>query len=150
MLGKVSEEREVKASIGDAWEVYCSPKVGTIIQTELAHLFSVEVMEGDRGVGTIVKVAPCPGVSMRTPYKERFTKTDHEKKTREIEIVEGGYLDFGLTSCRITLELIEKSKVESCIARLTLEYEASEEVASIYNGSHYDLTLIGGRKEKVK
>ncbi|XP_071718369.1 norbelladine synthase-like [Rutidosis leptorrhynchoides] len=128
MLGRISDDVEVKASISEAWEVYNSAKIARIIQEELGYLFTVALVAGDGGIGTILQVTFRPGVSTLTPYKEKFTKIDHEKKRREIEIIEGGYLDdFGLTSCRVIIELIEKpNDKSSCIVRLSFEYEANE------------------------
>ncbi|KAK9059838.1 hypothetical protein SSX86_020542 [Deinandra increscens subsp. villosa] len=132
MFGKISKDMEVKASIREAWEVYCSPKVGMIIRAELGHLSSVAILEGDgSSVGTVVEIKPCPGVSTFLPYKERFTMIDHEKKMREVEMIEGWYIDLGFTAFRIRLELIDKEE-DACIARLTIEYEASEEVVNAY------------------
>lgn len=75
---------------------------------------------------------------MITPYKEKFSKIDHEKKMKEVEIIEGGYLDLGFTSYQITFELIEKLSGDSCTTRLTVEYEANEEVLNAYGG---DVTM---------
>ncbi|CAH1430874.1 unnamed protein product [Lactuca virosa] len=132
MSGKISEEVEVKVSITEAWEVYSTLKLAMILQSELPHLYGVDILEGDGGVGTIIKVTPRPGVSVKPAFKERFTKIDHEKRVKEIEIIEGGYLDMGCTSYRITLEFMEKENEESsCILRVTVEYEANEDASFV-------------------
>lgn len=66
MLRKTSEEVEVevKASINEAWEVYSTFKFGKIVELELAHIFKVQILEGDWGVGSIFEVTivhskPC-------------------------------------------------------------------------------------------
>ncbi|KAI3517109.1 hypothetical protein L1887_16317 [Cichorium endivia] len=128
MYGKISEELEVKVSIREAWEIYSTLKPIKILQSELRHLFAIDVLQGDGGVGTVIKVTPHPGVSVKPPFKERFTKIDHEKMVKEVEIIEGGYLDLGCTSYRITLEFTEKQNDNSsCIMRVTIEYEANED-----------------------
>ncbi|KAI3517107.1 hypothetical protein L1887_16315 [Cichorium endivia] len=128
MYGNISEELEVKVSRREAWEIYSTLKLAKIMQSELPHLYIIDVLEGDGGVGTIIKVTPRPGVSVKPPFKERFTKIDHEKMVKEVEIIEGGYLDLGCTSYRITLEFIEKqNENSSCIIRVTVEYEANED-----------------------
>ncbi|KAL8242121.1 hypothetical protein R6Q59_012423 [Mikania micrantha] len=133
MIRKVSKEVDVKASISKAWEVYGSPaKVGMIIQAEMGHLSSVVVLEGDGGVGTVVEVTPRPGVTLFTRYKERFTKIDHENKVREVEIIDGWYLDLGFKAFKLTLELIDNQQEDACTAKLTIEYEANEEVAKAF------------------
>ncbi|KAI5390926.1 norbelladine synthase [Lathyrus oleraceus] len=59
-------------------------------------------------------------------YNEKFTKIDNEKHIKEVEVVEGGYLDFGFKLFRVRFEVIEKGE-DSSIIKSTLEYEAKEE-----------------------
>lgn len=62
-------------------------------------------------------------------YKEKFTKVDNEKRIKETEVVEGGYLELGFTLFRVRLEVIEKGE-ESSIIKSSIEYEVKEEHAS--------------------
>ena len=53
---------------------------------------------------------------------------DHEKRVREVEIVEGGFLDLGFTLYRVRFEVIEvEGNEKQCIIRYTIEYELKEE-----------------------
>lgn len=61
MFRKISEEVEVKATISEVWEVDSTFKHAMIIQLELAHLFTIDILEGDGGVGSVFKVTPNPG-----------------------------------------------------------------------------------------
>ncbi|KAJ6703991.1 S-NORCOCLAURINE SYNTHASE 2-LIKE [Salix viminalis] len=91
----------------------------------------VEVIEGDGGVGTIVKLT-FPGTSGGY-MKEIFRIMDDEKRVKETEMIEGGHLDLGFDVYRIRLEIIEKDD-ESAIIRATISYElddAKAELASL-------------------
>ncbi|PWA38357.1 Bet v I domain-containing protein [Artemisia annua] len=68
-----------------------------------------------------------------TSYIEKFTKIDHENKVKEVEIVEGGFLDIGFNFYRMKTEIIEDPKDDtssSCIVKSTLEYDVKEEFAA--------------------
>ncbi|XP_076911479.1 norbelladine synthase-like [Bidens hawaiensis] len=128
MFSKVSKEMEVKTTISKAWDVYSTLKLAMIIRSELGHLFGIDILEGDGGVDTVIKVTPLSDVLMVPAYKERFTKVDHEKRVKEVEIIEGGYLELGFTYYRIRSEFLEHQKNDSFILRVTFEFEADEEV----------------------
>lgn len=60
-------------------------------------------------------------------------KIDNEKMVKEVEIVEGGFLDFGFTLYRVMFEIKENLNDEtgsSCIVKSTIEDELKEEAAS--------------------
>lgn len=66
---------------------------------------------------------------MFTSYKEKFTKIDDEKRVKEAEAVEGGYLDIGFIVYWVRFEIIEKGE-DCCITRPMIEYDAKEEAAT--------------------
>ncbi|KAJ0511203.1 putative (S)-norcoclaurine synthase [Helianthus annuus] len=129
MFGSLSEEVEVKVSADKAWQLYGTIKLGEIAAKHtLEH---IDIIEGDGGVGTIIKVTFKPG--SRVSYcKEKFTMIDNDKMVREVEIIEGGYLDFGFTLYRIRIEVKDNPNDEtgsSCVVKMTIEYEVKEEAA---------------------
>ncbi|MFS7989683.1 putative (S)-norcoclaurine synthase [Helianthus anomalus] len=73
----------------------------------------------------------CAG--SRVSYcKEKFTMIDNDKMVREVEIIEGGYLDFGFTLYRIRIEVNENPNDEtgsSCVVKMTIEFKVKEEAA---------------------
>ncbi|KAK9120539.1 hypothetical protein Syun_018156 [Stephania yunnanensis] len=89
----------------------------------------VELVEGDGGVGTVLKVTfpPVPGLGF-TNFKEKFTKIDHENRIKESDVIEGGYLTLGFSLYRVIFEIIEKD-AESSTIRSVIEYEVGEEFA---------------------
>lgn len=60
---------------------------------------------------------------------EKFTKYDNEKRMKEAEVIEGGYLDLGFTLYRVRFEIIEKG-IGSCIIRSTIEYDVKDDFAA--------------------
>lgn len=62
--------------------------------------------------------------------KEKFTTIDNVKYIKEVEAVEGGFLDLGFNQFRVCFEITENGK-ESCIIRSKIEYDANEEATSI-------------------
>lgn len=78
-------------------------------------------------------------IELGTPFaglKEKFTKVDHEKRLKEVQVFEGGYLDAGFTLYRVRFENIEKGD-DSCIIKTTIEYDIKEEAAA--NASYVDI-----------
>ncbi|GMY06356.1 norbelladine synthase-like isoform X1 [Fagus crenata] len=65
-------------------------------------------------------------------YKEKFTKVDNEKRLKEAEVIEGGYLELGFT-------LFLKS---------TIEYDVKEESAA--NASYVTIDAVAKIAELAK
>ncbi|KAL2329252.1 hypothetical protein Fmac_022679 [Flemingia macrophylla] len=130
MFGEVEHEVELQVPASDAWDLFGGLEIGKLVGRELPQLFEkVELIQGDGGLGTVLKLTFAPGVPGPTNYKEKFTKIDNEKRIKETEVVEGGYLDLGFTLFRVRFEVIEKCE-ESSIFKSTIEYELKEENAS--------------------
>ncbi|KAL0340872.1 UNVERIFIED_CONTAM: hypothetical protein Sradi_4604000 [Sesamum radiatum] len=131
MVGKVWEEKEVKVPASEAWKLYGSLLLAKIMVEALPdRLSKVEVVEGDGSAGTILHIFLAPGTAGPTSYKEKYTVVDEERRVKEAELVEGGFLDLGFTLYRVRLEVIEKEgKEEECIVRVTIEYEVKGEAA---------------------
>ncbi|KAL2249140.1 UNVERIFIED_CONTAM: hypothetical protein Sindi_2387700 [Sesamum indicum] len=132
MMGRVSEEREVKVPASEAWKLYGSLRLAKIAEEALPNVISkVEVVEGNGSAGTILHVVLPPGTTWLTSYKEKYTVVDDERRVKVAEVVEGGLLDLGFTLYRFRMEVIEKEgKEEECIVRGSIEYELKEEAAA--------------------
>ncbi|GAU43494.1 hypothetical protein TSUD_92050 [Trifolium subterraneum] len=127
MFGEVEHELELHVPASEAWDLFGGLAIGKLVEKEMPEKFQkVELIEGDGGVGTILKLTFTPGVPGPTSLNEKFIKIDAEKRIKEVEVVEGGYLDLGFTLYRIRLEVIEKGE-ESSIMKTTIEYEVKEE-----------------------
>ncbi|XP_071720246.1 norbelladine synthase-like [Rutidosis leptorrhynchoides] len=130
MFGSLSEEVEVKVAVDEAWQVYGTMKFADIAAEVI--LERLDVIEGDGGVGTIIKVTFKPGSEI-SYYKEKFTIIDNEKRVKEAEIIEGGYLDIGFTLYRVRIEVKDNTNDNtrsSCLVKITIEYELKEEAAA--------------------
>ncbi|WJX44899.1 hypothetical protein P8452_31826 [Trifolium repens] len=125
--GQLEHELELHVPASEAWELFGTLGIGKMVVEEIPQIFQkVELIEGDGGVGTILKLTFAQGVPGPVGYSEKFTKIDHENRIKETEVVEGGYLEFGFTLFRVRFEVIEKGE-ESSIIKTTIEYEVKEE-----------------------
>ncbi|KAJ7949894.1 S-norcoclaurine synthase-like [Quillaja saponaria] len=130
MAGQVSHELELNVPASQAWELYGTVALATLVEKGLPNLIQkIDLVEGDGGVGTVLQLRFAPGVPGKTDYKEKFTKIDNEKRIKEVEVVEGGYLDIGFTLYRTRIEVIEKEN-DSSVVKTTIEYELKEEAAA--------------------
>ncbi|OWM63475.1 S-norcoclaurine synthase 2-like [Punica granatum] len=129
MFGEMSHEMEVEVPASEAWDLFGTLRIGKLV-VNLKHLFqSVELVDGDGGVGTILELTFAPGIPGLTSYKEKFTKIDNENRIKETEVVEGGLLDMGFTLYRIHFQVFEKGEA-SCSVKSTIEYELPNELAA--------------------
>ncbi|XP_059296401.1 norbelladine synthase-like [Lycium ferocissimum] len=130
MFGTISEEIEVAVPASEAWKVYGTLRLANIVVKELPHvLHEVDVIEGDGGVGTVLKLTFPPGTPLFTYSKEKFTVVDNEKRVKVALVVEGGLLDHGFTFFQVRFDVIEKYET-TCITKTTIEYEVKEDAAA--------------------
>ncbi|XP_010908499.1 norbelladine synthase [Elaeis guineensis] len=130
MKGSLFHELEVGLPASEVWEVYGTLRLAQLVVELLPHVIQkVDVIEGDGGVGTVLKVTFAPGTPGVQFYKEKFVKVDNEKRVKEVLVVEGGFLDLGFRSVLFRLENIEKDSNSSFI-KSTIEYEIDEEHAA--------------------
>ncbi|XP_059667428.1 norbelladine synthase-like [Cornus florida] len=130
MFGTVSEEMEVQVPASEAWKLYSTHSLIKFVEEKLSNVIhKIEILEGDGGAGSILKVSLPPGSGGFASYKEKLTKCDDEKRLKEAEVIEGAFLDVGFTLYRVRFEVIEKSE-SSCITKYTIEYEVKEEAAA--------------------
>ncbi|XVF06865.1 hypothetical protein REPUB_Repub06bG0088000 [Reevesia pubescens] len=131
MHGHLSQDTQVDIPVTVVWDVYRGLELGRLVDKLLPHVLGrVEVIEGDGGVGTIVKLTFPPGSPGSGYMIERFTKVDDENRVKETEVIEGGYKALGLDVVRARLEILEKDS-ESCIIRSSIEYEVDDKLAEV-------------------
>ncbi|XP_011084628.1 S-norcoclaurine synthase 2-like isoform X2 [Sesamum indicum] len=132
MVGRLSEEIEVKVPAVEAWKLYSTLQLAKIVGEALPNFISkIDVIQGDGSAGTILHLFFAPGRGGPSSYKEKFTVVDDERRVKETEVVEGGFLDLGFTLYRVRFEVIEKEgNKEECVTRSTVEYELKEEAAA--------------------
>ncbi|XP_077234292.1 norbelladine synthase-like [Tasmannia lanceolata] len=130
MHGELLHELEVGLPDGVVWEVYGTLELANLVGKLLPNIIEkIELVEGDGGVGTVLLLTFPKGTPGLTSYKEKFVMIDNEKRVKDVDVVEGGYLDLGFSLFQIRLEIIEKD-VDSSIIRSTIFYELDDEHAS--------------------
>ncbi|KAJ7982653.1 S-norcoclaurine synthase-like [Quillaja saponaria] len=129
MAGQVSHELELNVQASHAWELYGTLGLARLAEKELPDYFQkIDLLEGDGGVGTVLKLTFAPGVP-ETTAKEKFTKIDNEKRIKEVETIEGGYLDSGFRFHRTRFEVIEKGN-DSSVVVTTIDYQLKDEATA--------------------
>ncbi|KAF6156746.1 hypothetical protein GIB67_033215 [Kingdonia uniflora] len=145
MQGSLSHELEVGVPASVVWDLYKGLGIGKLVSELAPHVIEkVEVVEGDGGLGTVLKLTFPAGTPMLTFYKEKFTIVDHEKRIKETEVIEGGFLDLGFSLYRVTFEIIEKD-TDSSIIKSIVEYQVKQEFAS--NASVVSIGPVGAVSE---
>ncbi|XWS65057.1 hypothetical protein CRYUN_Cryun05aG0058300 [Craigia yunnanensis] len=131
MYGHLSQDTQVGVPVAVVWDVYRGLELGRLVDKLLPDVLGrVQVLEGDGGVGTIIKLTLPPGSPGSGYMIERFTKVDDENRVKETELIEGGYKDLGLDLFRVRLEILEKDS-ESSIIRSSIEYEVDDKLAEV-------------------
>ncbi|XP_042058825.1 norbelladine synthase-like [Salvia splendens] len=133
MYGTISDEMTVGVPATKAWKLCSTLQFPKVVKEALPDLISrIDVVQGDGGAGTILELIFHPGMGGGwKSYKEKFMVLDHEKRVKEVEVVEGGFLDLGFTLYRNRFEVIEvEGNEKQCIIRYAIEYELKEEAAA--------------------
>jgi hypothetical protein len=64
MVGQVSNEVEVNVAASEAWEIYGTLRLAKVVEEAHSGLYEkVEVIEGDGGIGTVLKVTFSTGIT---------------------------------------------------------------------------------------
>ncbi|OMO71430.1 hypothetical protein CCACVL1_18221 [Corchorus capsularis] len=143
MHGQLSEDTVVEVPAAVLWKVYHGVELGKLAAQLLPDVFGrVEVLEGDGGVGTIVKVTYPPGTPGPGYVKEMFTNIDNEMRLKETEVIEGGPKAAGFDVYRIRLQILEKD-AESSIIRTSVEYEIDDKLAEMASKSKVTVERLG-------
>ncbi|MCL7025012.1 hypothetical protein MKW94_004880 [Papaver nudicaule] len=133
-------EFEAHAPADDVWAFYSSPNYPKqVVELLPTILETKEILEGDgHSVGTVIRVVYLPGYVPHT-YNEKIVTVDHGKRLKEVQQIEGGYLDMGFTYCMVSHEILAK-ECNSCIIKSAVHAEINDEAA---NGSIIHNTLDG-------
>ncbi|XP_042020969.1 norbelladine synthase-like [Salvia splendens] len=133
MYGTMSAEMTVDVPASEAWKLYGTLQLLKVAEKANSDFISrVDIVQGDGGAGTILELVFRPGMGggMKS-FKEKFVVVDNEKRVKEVEVVEGGFLDLGFTLYRVRFNVMEvEGNEKQCITRSTIEYELKEEAAA--------------------
>ncbi|XP_065633085.1 norbelladine synthase [Quercus suber] len=145
MSGQLSHELEVNVPASEAWELYGRLGLAKLLVEDGSIVEKIEVIEGDGGIGNFLSIEL--GSHGFTVHKEKFTKLDNEKRMKELEVIEGGYIDLGFTLFRVRFKIIEKDN-DSCIIKSTIEYDVKEK--AVANTSYANTDLVAKIAEVTK
>nr|AIT42265.1 norcoclaurine synthase [Sinopodophyllum hexandrum] len=120
-------ESTVAASAEEVWQVYSSPELPKHLSELLPGAFEKVEIFGDGGVGTILEMVFPPG-EIPQSYKEKFVLIDDERRLKKVEMIEGGYLDMGVTFYMDTIHIVATG-CNSCIIKSSTEYYVKPEFA---------------------
>jgi hypothetical protein len=64
MVGQVSHKVDVNVAASEAWEIYGTLRLTKVVEEALSGINEkVEVVEGDGGVGTVLKLTFATGIT---------------------------------------------------------------------------------------
>ncbi|KAM3215597.1 hypothetical protein ACQJBY_067557 [Aegilops geniculata] len=127
MKGSLCHELKSSLPAAEVWEVYGGLLLGQLIPQLLPDVLSkVDVVVGDGGVGTVLRLTFPPGIPGLEYQKEKFTKIDNENFVKEALVIEGGFLDLGFLKYFVRFEIVGDAD-KTCTIRSTVEYEVEDE-----------------------
>ncbi|KAI3962657.1 hypothetical protein MKW92_042656 [Papaver armeniacum] len=114
----LSSELEVAAPAEFVWAVFSSKEVPKLVPKLLPSAFEkVEILEGDGGLGTVIDIRHS---SLHT--------VNNQEHLKEIQHIEGGYLDMGVTFFIESFRVIKKD-ADSCIIKSTVRFKVPGDLA---------------------
>ncbi|KAI3996685.1 hypothetical protein MKX01_012922 [Papaver californicum] len=127
-------ELRVNACADDVWAIYSSPNFPALTVKLLPNVLkSKDILEGDGcSVGTIMRLVLHAGLGL-SMCKEKIVTVDHEKRLKEIQTIEGGYLEMGCTFSMLSFEILVKER-NSCIIKTVTKYEINDDLATTISG----------------
>ncbi|KAM0954473.1 putative Bet v I/Major latex protein [Dioscorea sansibarensis] len=91
------------------------------------QIASLELLEGDGGVGSITKLSLTPAAKAPFSYvKERVEVLDHENMVFKYSVVEGGLLGERFNSCSFEIKF-GASHEGGTIGKLTCHYDTTDD-----------------------
>ncbi|CAL1366797.1 unnamed protein product [Linum trigynum] len=127
--GEICHDAPVEAPASVVWESYRGLELSRLVNELMPHLVgTAEVIEGDGSAGTIVKLVFPPGTPGIGYLKGVFRIMDEEKRVRESDVFEGGYLHLGFDRYTIRIEIVDDDvHMHRSIVRSTVKYELKDD-----------------------
>ncbi|MCL7037610.1 hypothetical protein MKW94_007049 [Papaver nudicaule] len=123
-------EFEVDASADDVWAIYTAPNFPALAAQLLVYSKARILWKVMAAALVLFSVLCSSQVRSVVPmYKEKIVTVDHEKKLKEIQMMEGGYLEMGCTFCMLSFEILAKERI-SCIIKTVTKYEISDDLTT--------------------
>ncbi|XWS10709.1 hypothetical protein CRYUN_Cryun38cG0020900 [Craigia yunnanensis] len=110
---RLNPNEMIESAANEVWELYRHLGISKLSAEQLKNVIqSIQVLKGDGGVGTVLKLTFVPGNSS---YTERFTVIDYQKRVKVAQGMEGGCLAIACSVQIVRFDIIEKSKTSSFI-----------------------------------
>ncbi|KAE8703242.1 S-norcoclaurine synthase 1 [Hibiscus syriacus] len=123
-LKHLTNELQVNVAANSVWELYRHLGISRLTAQNLQNVIqNVQVLKGDGGIGTVLKLTFVPGNSS---YTERFIVINDERKVKVAKGLEGGCLAIGCSVQIVRFDIIEKTN-DSCIIRSDIAYAVKKE-----------------------
>ncbi|GMJ05226.1 hypothetical protein HRI_004191800 [Hibiscus trionum] len=123
-LKHLTNELQVNVAANRVWELYRHLGISRLTAQQLQNVIqNVQVLEGDGGVGTKLKLTFAPGNSS---YTERFIVINDEKKVKVAKGLEGGCLAIGCSVQIVRFDIVEKTN-DSCIIKSDIAYAVKKQ-----------------------
>ncbi|XP_068635625.1 uncharacterized protein [Aristolochia californica] len=117
LTGEQSFDMDVPHSAAAVWDVYSTLKLPELFKQLIRDI----KWEGDGSVGTIYFLFVDPSDPVGD-YKERVSSLDHQRRIKEVDVIEAGVLKRDFTFFRTRFEIIAKGSNTTTI-RSTIIYE---------------------------
>ncbi|TKY66570.1 Phytohormone-binding protein [Spatholobus suberectus] len=105
MIKEFNTQTEVSVRLEALWAAL-SKDIMTIVPKVLPNIVKdVQLIEGDGGVGTILIFNFLSGVSLLSYQKEKITELDEISHEIGLQVIEGGYLNQGLSYYKTSFQL---------------------------------------------
>ncbi|XP_022753644.1 S-norcoclaurine synthase-like [Durio zibethinus] len=112
-LKHLTNELEVKVPASEVWELYRHLGISRLAAKQLKNVIqNIEVLKGDGGIGTVLRLTFVPGNSS---YTEKFTVIDDKKRVKVAQGLKGGCLAIGCSVQIVRFDIIQKSMTSSII-----------------------------------
>ncbi|XP_068635099.1 uncharacterized protein [Aristolochia californica] len=117
LTGEQSFDRDVPHSAAAVWDVYSTLKLPELFKQLVRDI----KWEGDGSVGTTWTLFFDPSNPVGD-YRERVSTLDHQRRIKEVDVIEAGVLKRDFTFFRTRFEIIAKDPNTTTI-RSTIKYE---------------------------
>lgn len=140
VLGTIVDEYKSPITVERLWKALISDAHNFMPKVLPQVISSIDLLEGDGGVGTIKKFNFTEAVKEFRYVKDRVEVMDNENYVFKYSIVEGGILGLKVNSYAAEVTLTSSSDGD-CFAKLKIEYEplgdsllSEEDVRNIKQG----------------
>ncbi|XP_020589583.1 pathogenesis-related protein 1-like [Phalaenopsis equestris] len=125
VAGSIKSEHLLSVSIDRVWKAVAFDGYNLVPKVVPDFISSIELSEGDGGLGTVLKINFTDAVEKFRIAKERIEEIDPEKHAIKYTIFEGWHIGLTLKSYSIEVKFEEVNSSETLV-KLNLEHDTIE------------------------